>query len=58
MYLLATESPLIAIDFVDSRQGVFTDVLQEAVLTVYRRGANIPKVSVSFSLLRKLALHQ
>jgi adenine-specific DNA-methyltransferase len=46
--LLAAESPLIAIDFVDSRQGVFADVLQEAVLTVYRRGANNPKVSVSF----------
>ena len=46
--LLATESPLTAIDFIDSRQGVFADVLQEAILAVYRRGANNPKASVSF----------
>jgi adenine-specific DNA-methyltransferase len=51
--LLATESPLIALDFVNSRQGVFTDVLQEAVLTVYRRGADNPKVSVSFLCVKE-----
>lgn len=36
--VLAKEAPPVSIDFVSERKGVFADVLQEAVLTIYRRG--------------------
>jgi hypothetical protein len=35
--LLKKEAPPVAMDFVTRRQGVFEDVLQETMLTVYRR---------------------
>ena len=37
--LLAAEAPPLAIDFVNQRDGVFRDVLQETMLATYRRGA-------------------
>ena len=37
--LLAEEAPPSAIDFVQSRKGVFEDVLQETMLAVFRRSA-------------------
>jgi len=44
--LLGERAPPVSIDFVDARKGVFADVLQEALLAVYR--AESPRVSVSF----------
>jgi adenine-specific DNA-methyltransferase len=35
--LLVAEAPPVSVDFVASRRGVFEDVLQETLLTVYRR---------------------
>ncbi|MGO9630812.1 MAG: class I SAM-dependent DNA methyltransferase [Xanthobacteraceae bacterium] len=37
--LLATKAPPVAIDFITARRGVFEDVLQEALLATYRKGA-------------------
>ncbi len=37
--LLGREAPPVRIDFVGARKGVFADVLQETMLSVYRRGA-------------------
>jgi adenine-specific DNA-methyltransferase len=36
--LLAAQAPPVAIDFVQARQGVFDEVLQETLLAVYRKG--------------------
>lgn len=36
--LLGREAPPVGIDFIGERKGVFADVLQEALLAVYRRG--------------------
>jgi adenine-specific DNA-methyltransferase len=36
--LLAAEAPLLAVNFVSERNGVFADVLQETILATYRRG--------------------
>lgn len=44
--LLATQIPPISIDFVNNRIGVFDDVLQETVLTVYRHSKVQPDVEV------------
>jgi len=46
--LLAREAPPTSIDFVQSRKGVFSDVLQETLLATYRRGerANLAHVSL------------
>lgn len=46
--LLARDAPPIAIDFVQSRKGVFSDVLQETLLATYRRAeqAHLAHVSV------------
>lgn len=46
--ILAREAPPTAIDFVQSRKGVFSDVLQETLLATYRRGerAHLAHVSV------------
>lgn len=38
--LLKNEAPPLMMDFVTERQGVFEDVLQETMLTVYGRGGN------------------
>ncbi|MBI2355398.1 MAG: Eco57I restriction-modification methylase domain-containing protein [Deltaproteobacteria bacterium] len=47
--LMKEEAPPVMMDFVTERQGVFEDVLQETMLTVYKRadGGNTP-VSVHF----------
>lgn len=44
--LLGWEAPPVSIDFVGARKGVFTDVLQETLLAVYRRGDNGGKARV------------
>lgn len=37
-HLIAFEAPPLAVDFVTERDGVFEDVLQETMLTTYRKG--------------------
>ncbi|HXQ66590.1 MAG TPA: N-6 DNA methylase [Alphaproteobacteria bacterium] len=46
--LLSTEAPPQAIDFVVQREGVFADVLQETMLTTYRRGGSDGGSTVGF----------
>lgn len=46
--LLAAEAPPAALDFLSARRGVFEDVLQEAALTTYRRGAATTDAQVHF----------
>ena len=46
--LLAAEAPLLAVNFVSERNGVFADVLQETILATYRRGGSCrPAMSAS-----------
>lgn len=45
--LLAEEAPPVSIDIVESRQGVFEEVLQEVALTVFRRDASQKAVRCS-----------
>lgn len=45
--VLAQEAPPVAIDVVRSRKGVFSDVLQETLLGVYRRGIAARPAAVS-----------
>lgn len=45
--VLAEEAPLLLIDFVAEREGVFDDVLQETLLAVFRKGA-LGAAQVSF----------
>ncbi len=44
--LLGEEAPPAKLDFVTARKGVFADVLQETVLSAYRRGGALAPVSV------------
>ncbi len=44
--LLGREAPPVCIDFVGARKGVFADVLQETVLSVFRRGDGRADASV------------
>lgn len=46
--LLAEEAPPIAIDFVQSRRGVFEDVLQETMLAVFQRSAKPSPAQVHY----------
>jgi adenine-specific DNA-methyltransferase len=46
--LLATEAPPVAIDFINARRGVFDDVLQEALLATYRKGAQSNGTAVHY----------
>ena len=46
--LLAREAPPVKIGFVGERKGVFTDVLQETLLAVYRRGGDAVAGTVDF----------
>jgi adenine-specific DNA-methyltransferase len=46
--LLATEAPPLEVNFVGERDGVFTDVLQEMMLTTYRRDGGLRKGRVGF----------
>ena len=50
--MLGTEAPPVSIEFVTDRKGVFDDVLQETVLTVYRRGRQPQPSRVSFTSMR------
>lgn len=45
--LLAREAPPTSIDFVESRKGVFSDVLQETLLSTYRRAEQTQLAHVS-----------
>ncbi|HYH23593.1 MAG TPA: N-6 DNA methylase [Azospirillum sp.] len=49
--LLGERAPPVSLDFVDARKGVFADVLQEALLAVYRAAA--PRIAVSFLAARE-----
>lgn len=46
--LLADVAPPLAVNFVGKRNGVFTDVLQETILTTYRRGGTRRTGKVGF----------
>lgn len=46
--LLASEAPLVAVDFITSRRGVFDDVLQEALLATYARGSRRKQASIHY----------
>lgn len=46
--LLGREAPPIAIDFIAHREGVFADVLQEALLAVYRKQPASQQVKISY----------
>ena len=49
--LLGAEAPPVSIEFVTDRKGVFDDVLQETVLTVYQRGGQrLPRQATFTSL--------
>lgn len=50
--LLASEAPPVTLDVVEPRHGVFEGVLQETMLSVYRRGgeptsAEVNRITVS-----------
>ena len=47
--LLGQEAPPVDIDFIAKRKGVFADVLQETVLTLYKRGARTRQGHVRFT---------
>ena len=53
--LLAQEAPPFSIDFIGERRGVFADVLQEALLAVYRRGRKPGIANVHFLSAGSLA---
>lgn len=46
--ILGKEAPPIAFDFIAHREGVFADVLQETLLSVYRKQPGRRRVSVSY----------
>lgn len=46
--LMVQEAPPVALDFVTARRGVFEDVLQEAVLTTYRKGGAVSPAVVHY----------
>jgi adenine-specific DNA-methyltransferase len=46
--VLAREAPPLAADFVTERRGVFEDVLQETMLTIYKKGVRPKPVSVHY----------
>jgi adenine-specific DNA-methyltransferase len=50
--LLAKEAPPVAMDFVQARRGVFEDVLQETLLTLYRRGVTPGRLQVHYLKVR------
>ena len=45
---LAAEAPPLAVDFVETRRGVFEDVLQEAALATYRRSGKVNSTKVHY----------
>jgi adenine-specific DNA-methyltransferase len=46
--LLAADAPPIAVDFIDTRRGVFEDVLQEALLATYRKAGRVNGTAVHY----------
>lgn len=46
--LIAEEAPPLALDFVTARRGVFDDVLQETMLSTYRKGDTAQVATVHF----------
>ncbi|WP_319525698.1 Eco57I restriction-modification methylase domain-containing protein [uncultured Desulfosarcina sp.] len=46
--LLANEAPPFAVDFVNDRKGVFEGVLQETLLSTYRKSKSVGRASVHF----------
>lgn len=46
--LLAREAPPVAMDFVHARRGVFEDVLQETMLSVYRVGGDLRRIQIHY----------
>lgn len=46
--LLASDAPPLAMDFVTARRGVFDDVLQETMLSTYRKGGRPEEARVHF----------
>jgi adenine-specific DNA-methyltransferase len=52
--LLTTEANPVAFDLVADRDGVFDDVLQETLLTTYRKGAGRPTADVSLVIPKGL----
>ena len=50
--LLGTEAPPVSIEFIADRKGVFDDVLQETVLTVFQRGGQPQPSRVKFTSFR------
>lgn len=50
--LLRAEAPPRSIEFVNERDGVFADVLQETVLAAYKRGASSKTGKVGFVTIR------
>lgn len=51
--VLGRETPPVAFDFVASREGVFADALQEAMLAVYRKQSTRRQVAVSYLSVRE-----
>lgn len=49
--LLAKEAPLVGVDFITARKGVFDDVLQEALLATYRKGSKRRQAVVHYLTL-------
>ena len=45
--LLASSAPPVTVDLIETRQGVFEGVLQETMLSVYRRGGSPSKAEVN-----------
>ncbi len=45
--LLGENSPLVSIDFIKDRSGVFSDVLQETALAIYKKSKFVKKVEIS-----------
>ena len=50
--LIASTAPPYAVDFIDGREGVFEDVLQETMLTCYKKVAGRNRLSTSYLCLK------
>lgn len=46
--LMATEAPPYAVDFINGREGVFEDVLQETMLTCYQKGRSTYSLQTAY----------
>lgn len=50
--LMSREAPPVAIDLVTSRRRVFSNVLQETLLAIYKRGGESPKAEINILELK------